>query len=587
MNVGRGQTITFRVSVTDRTFKNYAVTIGSGTDTATVTDFGINAADGVWKTVAVNEGLATCYYYEIDPYRVIPGEGYLPREIIVDTFANGVTGSFVLPVVWTTEFVISYEGSAITVVEGYVVGMGDQPVSFAVEVKQRPANAYTVMFSDENGNAVLDENGEAILGNNEGAGTYNFRIHQEDPFVFGADNLPKYAHLSAPNDSVTVPIEWKIESNTFNVAGGTSVVHGYLASEGVGHHITLTVVTDVWTFVRIARPVDTRGTDDYTQWEYRDMSPIRFTFVSLINENGYFEMTDRAFRATFRVTDGNGGYSYKEKFFVPEAYATDSDLKIYFNEDAIRQAAQSTSKVNSSSFYLGDTDKVRMHVTGNITYLVEAPIIETDSVVYEYNTSGGRQYLPYILIDPLNPSLPQKAYSYTNWSLDVLVEWSITSTAEFGTVNLSNYLVGGILRGKNFAFTLKDADGANVTDQSGNAITQVVPVQFLFLDRSVEAGEETTRVSAGKEVKSTVSLTFKDTFDAYTYSGKPNPYGSYNDVIDALNAAVSIYGSTRTVEIVYEITENGEKAFKEFVTGGNVYTKDIFGDAPIVWQEER
>lgn len=582
VDIGRGQTVTFKVSVVDRTLNNYAVNIG--TDTATVTDFGISFDGAVIRTVSVDGGMATCVPYVIDPYRVIPGEGYLPGEITVDSFVNSATvEAIVLPVVWTTTVVIGYEGSAITVVEGYVAGMGDQPLSFAVEVKQRPASAYTVTLSDENGNPVEGYTD----GSNDGAGIFNFGTHQADPFAYGAENLPKYAHLVAKNNSelpITVPIDWKIEPNTFNVSGGTAVVHGYLAAEGVGHYVTLSVVSDVWTFVRIARPVETYGTSDYKDWEYRDMSPIRFTFVSLLTENGYFEMTDRAFRATFRVADGNGNYKYEYKYFVPEAYATEGDLKIYFNDDAIRQAAQSTAKESTSSFYLGDSDKVRMHVTGNITYLVEAPIIETDSVVYYYNTSGGAQYLPYILIDPLNPSLPTKAYSYTNWSPDRLVEWSITSTAEFGEVNLSSYLVGGILRGKNFAFTLKDANGGNITDQSGNAVTQIVPVQLLFLDRTVEAGAETTRVSAGKEERVTVSLTFKDTFDAYTYSGKPNPYGSYNEVIDALNAAVSIYGSTRSVEIVYELSDGGEKVFKEFRAGGNVYTKDIFGDAPITWQ---
>ncbi len=577
VDIGRGQTVTFRVSVIDRTLVSHTVSIGDGT--ATVTEFGI----GDWKTVTVTDGTAACKYYEIDPYKVVPGEGYLPREITADTFANGLPGEFVLPVVWTTDFVIDYEGSDITVVNGHILGMGDQELTFAVLVKQRSASAYDVMLSDENGNALKGYTD----GSNAGAGIYNFGTHQADPFAYGAENLPKYASLVAKNNSeppITVPIDWKIEPNTFSVSGGTAVVHGYLAAEGVGHHVTLSVESDAWTFVRIARPVDTKGTSDYKEWEYRDMSPIRFTFVSLISENGYFEMTDRAFRATFRVTDGEGNYRYEYKYFVPEAYATEQDLKIYFSDDAIRQAAQSTAKESTSSFYLGDDDKVRMHVTGNINYLVEAPIIETDSVVYYYNTSGGAQYLPYILIDPLNPSLPQKAYSYTNWSPDRLVEWTITSTAEFGTVNLSSYLVGGILRGKNFAFTLKDGSGANVLDQSGNAVTQVVPVQLLFLDRTVDAGEETTRVSTGKEERATVSLTFKDTFDAYTYAGRPNPYGSYNEVIDALNAAVSIYGSTRTVEIVYEITEGGEKVFREFRTGGNVYTKDLFGDAPIIWQ---
>lgn len=579
VDIGRGQTVTFRVNVLDRTFKNYNF---DGTVSATITEFSIED----FSTVAVDSstGSAKPQIYRIDPYKVIAGEKYLPREISVKVFENSAEPfeAFVLPVVWTTDLRIDYEGSEITVIEGYIAGMGNQPLSFVAEVLKRPASAYDVFLTDESGELLEGYS----HGNNAGAGIYNFRTSQEDPFMYGRDNLPKFAKAEDKDNhtAVVVPIEWKVEPSTFNVEGGTAVVHGYLAAEGVGHHITLTVETDVWTFVRIARPVEVNGSD-YTAWEYRDMSPISFTFVSLMTEDGFFEMTDRAFRATFRVTDAAGASRYENKYFVPEAYAKEGDLKIYFNDDAIRQAAQSSAKAASSSFYLGSDDKVRTHVTGTITYLVEAPIIETESVVYYYNTSGGALYLPYILIDPLNPSMPDKAYAYTNWSPDGLVEWTITSTEEFGQVNLNSYLVGGLLRGKNFAFTLKDGDGSNITDQNGNAITELVSVQLLFLDRTVKAGEETTKVTTGGEERVTVSLTFKDSFDAYTYAGTVNPYGGYNEVIDALNAAASIYGSTRSVEAVYVTNDEGERVFKEFYADGRVYAKDIFAGAPIVWQE--
>lgn len=586
VDIGFGQTVTFVITLLDRTFKTYNFEIGE--QTATVTDFRTEAADGtVFSTVDKSGETLTYSVYIIDPYRVLAGEGYLPREIIASAFANGAAlEAYTLPVIWTTDIRVDYEGSAITVVEGYVDGMGNQPLSFVVEVRQRPANAYNVvLYEDETTPATGYTD-----GNNAGAGIYNFRTEQSfrpDPFVYGEENLPKYAMITAKEgapEEITVPIDWVIEAGTFNVSGGTALVHGYLVAEGVGHHITLTVIFDEWTFVRIARPVSTNGTDDYTAWTYSDMSPICFTFVSLLTENGYFEMTDRAFRVTFRKTDASGASTYEYKYFVPEAYADSDELKIYFNDDAIRQAVQSASRGTASSFYLGADGKARMHVTGNITYFAEAPIIETDTVVYYYSTSDGAQYLPYILIDPLNPSLPVKAYSYTNWSPDRLVEWTITSTAEFATVNLNSYLGGGVLRGKNFVFTLKDENGNNVLDQNGNSITQAVPVDFLFLDRTVSAGTETGSVTLGGETRKTVSVSFKDAFDAYTYVGKPNPYGSYAEVIDALNAAVSIYGNTATVEIIYDVDADGNETFREFSVGGRVYKKDMFGDAPIIWQ---
>ncbi len=510
--------------------------------------------------------------YVIDPYSAaayIDGEDmYLPDVVVAEI--GGELES--LKVKWSETISVNYQGGNVVKLVGKIVtaGLAEQEIVALVSVKNR-----------ENVSIELwDEGRMTVYSPADGQ---NYKLYVEDTFSYNASDLPAYAIV----DGEAVSIVWSAGASDFGASGGTSIINGYAVKAGVGHVLSLSVVADTYSFRNIWRPTDTTG-DDYTQWSYDSlMSPIGFTFVNLTGEKGAYYVGYRAYKVTFVVKNNNpdreengvkvgvGATRLETRYFVPSGYAVDGDNVISFDNSVVLNA-EATSSEQTGAFYLGGAGKTSLVVSG-ATYRVREPILNESDLTYLYVTAGGERETSYILIDPLNPSVPEYAYSYTNWSEAEKVKFRITDSSSLDTLNYDSYLGGGVLLGKYFTFSPVDDNDNVVTDRYGEPVRLSAKVRILFLDRRADGAVETSTTITtedGKEYQyATYDVTFVSTYLDSTYTDS-NPYGSLyvsdgGEVVNALNVAVEIYGAAASVTVKYDNGQNDSRgAFNYFTVSG-------------------
>ncbi len=515
----------------------------------------------------------------IDPYAkrtVINGVAYhLPPYVAVE-FTPGVFTN--VAVEWDlTGLNINYEGSDNIIVTGKIkqAGLKEQTISICVSVKNRPADEI-ILFDQKN--MMLIDAAEETLA--------NFTMYVSDTFSFNSDSLPKYAIVKEGNEISLVPLAFSTSAVDFPLGGGGNEIIGNLATAGVGQLVSIAVVADTYTFVSIWRPTKTTDNvgnqiEDYTKWEYNSlMSPIAFTFVSLQNEDGDYHLGYRAYKVVLRATDSNpnsatyGKTREVVKYFVPYIYAEEGENILYFDNSAIEQVRTNSGAV-TASIYLGMEGKTSITVP-NATYRATAPVLYEEGLSFVYDAQDRTEESSYLLIDPLNVDVPQYAYLYTNWSELSKIRFRVSDTSTFSTINLNNYIGGGLLLGRTLTFTLIDEDGNDVMS-NGEFVMYNVKVKILFLDRTLTgksiAGEE--KDADGNTIK-TYNVAMINTYDLTTYIGKA-PYVGYFDedgkIIDALGLAVRKFGDTAVILAKYDKDGN----FVSFTIDGfdKVYTKDI------------
>lgn len=517
--------------------------------------------------------------YIIDPYSVpayIDGEeSYLPTVIVADIGGEQLS----LKVSWSEKVTVNYQGGNMLKLIGKVLtsGLEEQEIVALVSVKNRESASI----------GLWDEGRMTVYTPVDGQ---NYKLYVEDTFSYNASDLPGYAIV----DGKAVSVTWSASASDFSAAGGTSIVNGYAVRAGVGHVLSLSVVSDTYTFRNIWRPTETSG-DDYTLWSYDSlMSPIGFTFVNLTGEKGTYYVGYRAYKATFLVKNNNpdreeggvkvgvGATRLETRYFVPSGYATDGDNVISFDNSVVLNA-EATSSEQTGAFYMGGAGKTSLVVSG-ATYRVREPVLSESDLTYLYITAGGERESSYILIDPLNPSVPEYAYSYTNWSETEKVRFRITDYSSLDTVNYDSYLGGGVLLGKYFTFSLVDDDGNLVTDKNGSPVSLSARVRILFLDRRADTGTETAMSIAtedGEEYQYVAyDVTFVSTYLDGTYQ-ENNPYGSLyssdgGEIVNALNLAVEVYGAAASISVKYNNGPSDTRgAFLYFTVSGKTIKYSI------------
>ncbi len=504
--------------------------------------------------------------YTIDPYKeraVVDGEKtYLPTKVAVEIDGKLQT----LDVVWDENISVNYLGSELKKITGKITtaGITSQEITVIVSVKAK---------TDITDIKLFDEQRLKVYSSAEGQ---NYTLYVDDTLSYNASNLPKFAVL----DGSLVEIEWNASAANFNVSGGTSVITGYIVSSMVGHTLSLSVVMDEYSFKAIWRPTSTtkdgKETDDYTEWTYGSMmSPIGFTFVNLTGARGAYYVSYRAYMVQFNVKNNNpdlpdkniGDTRTETRYFVPSNIAKDGDNVITFDNSVVLQSEQ-TATDQVGSFYLGGAGKTSLQVTG-ATYMVKEKVLYEESLTYSYITRSGEQDSQYLLIDPLNPTIPEYAYAYTNWSEAEKVKFKITDSSSFDSVNLNSYLYGGVLKGKRFGFTLVDDNDAPVLDSTGAEITIYGVVEMLFLDRRAVSATEIKTELLDEFDLTTYEVLFTSSFSDTTYLDS-NPYSSveseYGNIINALNIAVDVYGDSLVV-----VNKTKDGVFKKFSVEGKDY----------------
>lgn len=510
--------------------------------------------------------------YIIDPYSApaeIDGEEtYLPTVIVADIGGEPIS----LRVEWSETITVNYQGSNMLKLVGRIVtaGLDEQEIVALVSVRNRESVSI----------GLWDEGRMTVYTPIDGQ---NYKLYVEDTFSYNATDLPQYAVV----DGEVVSVIWNAGASDFSAAGGTSIVNGYAVGASIGHVLSLSVVADTYTFRNIWRPTDTTG-DDYTSWSYDSlMSPIGFTFVNLTGEKGAYYVGYRAYKVTFVVKNNNpdreedgvkvgvGATRLETRYFVPSGYATEGDNVISFDNSVVLNA-ESTSSEQTGAFYLGGTGKTSLVVSG-ATYRVREPLLSESDLTYLYITAGGERESSYILIDPLNPSVPEYAYAYTNWSEAEKVRFRITDSTALDSVNYDSYLSGGVLLGKYFTFSLVDDDGELVLNKDGETVSLSARVRILFLDRRADSKVETAMsitTEDGEEYQYvSYDVTFVSTYLDGTYLSS-NPYGTLyssdgGEIINALNLAIDVYGAAASLTVKYD---NGlldaRGAFLSFTVSG-------------------
>ncbi len=517
----------------------------------------------------------------IDPYAqkaIIEGVYYyLPCYVNVEFSVGQYTTVFVE---WDTSNVtVSYVGSPNVIVQGTIRqgGLPTQQISICISVKSRETVDRISLYDQTNMTVVGAEQGTLS----------NYTMYVDDTFLFDRQDLPRYAVVRENGIDSLVPVEFTTTSSDFPVAGGGNEIVGHVIDTATGQILSLAIVADTYTFVSIWRPTDMTNAsggyeEDYTKWQYASlMSPVAFTFIDLETTAGEYHLGYKAYKVTFRVEDRNplsatyGQYRYVDKYFVPSAYAEEGDNVIYFDNASIDQAKTSGSDVKAS-FYLGMEGKSSMTVA-DATYRVASPQLYADGMVFSYDTKDGTEESEYLLIDPLNLTLPEYAYLYTNWSELTRLQFRVSDTTTFRNINLNTYIEGGLLLGRTLNFTLVDQNGDDVV-VDGAKITRAVKVKILFLDRTPRGATLSNMdIDQDGNILRTYDVTFIDDYSVITYTEADAPYVGYFDedakVRYALNLAIRKYGHTSS--LVYRYDQSDE--FVDFTVSGfsTTYTKNI------------
>ncbi len=516
----------------------------------------------------------------IDPYAqkaVINGTAYYLPSYVNAVFDGVYTELYVE---WDiSQLAITYLGSNNVIVQGTIskAGLPTQTIAICVSVKSRETVDSISLFDQANMTIINAE-----------AGTFaNYTMYVEDTFLFDRFDLPRYAVVREGVNYTLIPISFETTSSDFAVAGGGHGIVGHIVDEATGQLLSLAIVADTYTFVNIWRPTKMTTAsgayeEDYTKWEYDSlMSPVAFTFIDLKELSGDYNLGYKAYKVMFRVEDRNpysatyGQIRYETKFFVPSAYASSTDNILYFDNTSIEQARTTGADVKAS-FYLGMEGKSSMTIA-DATYRVASPQLHADGMAFSYDTKDGTEESEYLLIDPLNLTLPEYAYLYTNWSELSRLKFRVSDTTTFANINLNTYIGGDLLLGRTLNFTLVDEEGNDVI-VDGARLTRSVRVKILFLDRTLTGATLSMLEQDGDGNQyRTYDVTFIDNYSDITYQGGRAPYVGYDNqdgiIKYALNLAIRKYGHTSSLIVKYD--SNNE--FVSFTVAGfsKTYTKNI------------
>ncbi len=521
---------------------------------------------------------------ELDPYAqkaIIDGVAYyLPCYVNVE-FRTGIFTK--VYVEWdTSALTVNYHGSDNDVIITGTIrqaGLEEQQVYICVSVKKYET-VDSISLYDQQNMAVITAEASILT---------NYTMYIEDTFLFDREDLPQYAIVRVDGVDRLVPIAFNTTASDYVVAGGDREIVGHIVDSTTGHQVSLAIVANIYTFVNIWRPTNmtnVNGTyeQDYTKWEYDSlMSPISFTFINLETDNGQFHLGYRAYKVMFRVENRRtSAVSYVTKYFVPSAYATATDNVIYFDNASIEQATATGGDVNAS-LYLGMEGKSSMTIA-NATYRVANPQLYAEGMELVYDTRQGEEKSEYVLVDPLNPTLPEYAYLYTNWSELTKLRFRVSDANTLANINLNTYINGGLLLGRTLNFTLVDDNGEDVIID-GASITRAVKVKILFLDRTPipNTDEDLSNIvlndikileDGGREL--TYQIRFISDYGTGTYTDRA-PYEGYwaedGTIRAALNMAIRKYGDSTSIIATYD----KDGAFVHFTVAGfsKIYTKNI------------